>query len=231
MAEIFGFSAGLSFKVWCISCSGLYRLVKSLVWRIAQECATTIDLVRLLVWVLLPSIIVRTILYYTVLYKIYQVVHGLWKIMYQLVLAVYKILDGLTVNVSLLGCHTQRFLFVVQHRENNPHRWFFSKIIVYRTLSLSGGYCNRKKTLRFCMLVRKSRISVLWKSRATRIWADVQRDGRAAEYSWRPLRKFRNSIPCTTAQCLADLAAGVSCSNAANIGERKTWTQSEYCTW
>ena len=26
-------------------------------------------------------------------------------------------------------------------------------------------------------------------------------------------------------------AAGVSCSNAANIGERKTWTQSEFCMW
>jgi len=26
-------------------------------------------------------------------------------------------------------------------------------------------------------------------------------------------------------------AAGVPCSNAVNIGERKTWTQSEFCTW
>jgi len=26
-------------------------------------------------------------------------------------------------------------------------------------------------------------------------------------------------------------AAGVPCSNAANIGERKTSTQSEFCTW
>jgi len=26
-------------------------------------------------------------------------------------------------------------------------------------------------------------------------------------------------------------AAGVPCSNAANIGERKTWTRSEFCTW
>jgi len=26
-------------------------------------------------------------------------------------------------------------------------------------------------------------------------------------------------------------AAGVPCSNAANIGERKTWTQSKFCTW
>jgi len=58
------------------------------------------------------------------------------------------------------------------------------------------------------------------------------RDGRPAEYRWRPLRRCCNSIPCTTPQSLAaDPAAGVPCSNAANIGERKTWTQSEVCTW
>jgi len=55
------------------------------------------------------------------------------------------------------------------------------------------------------------------------MWADAQRDGRRAEYRWRPLRKFRNSIPCTMLQSLADPAAGVPCSNAANV-ERKTWT-------
>jgi len=26
-------------------------------------------------------------------------------------------------------------------------------------------------------------------------------------------------------------ATGVPCSNAANIGERKTWTQSKFCSW
>ena len=26
-------------------------------------------------------------------------------------------------------------------------------------------------------------------------------------------------------------ATRVPCSNAANVGERKTWTQSEFCTW
>jgi len=63
------------------------------------------------------------------------------------------------------------------------------------------------------------------------MWADPQRDRRPAEYRWHPLRKFCNSIPCTMPQSLADPAAGVPCSNAANIGERKTWTQSEFCTW
>ena len=36
------------------------------------------------------------------------------------------------------------------------------------------------------------------------MWDDAQRDGRPAEYRWRPLQKFRNSIPCTTPQSLAD---------------------------
>jgi len=38
----------------------------------------------------------------------------------------------------------------------------------------------------------------------TRMWANAQRDGHPAEYRWRPLRKFRNSIPCMTPQSLAD---------------------------
>ena len=63
------------------------------------------------------------------------------------------------------------------------------------------------------------------------MWADAQLDGRPAEYRGRRLRKFRNSIPYITPQSLADTAAAVPCSNAANIGEGKTWTQSEYCIW
>ena len=38
------------------------------------------------------------------------------------------------------------------------------------------------------------------------MWTDAHRDGRPAEYTWRPLRKFRNSIPCSTPQILADAA-------------------------
>jgi len=34
--------------------------------------------------------------------------------------------------------------------------------------------------------------------------AHAQRDGRPTEYWWRPLRKFRNAIPCTMPQSLAD---------------------------
>jgi len=76
-------------------------------------------------------------------------------------------------------------------------------------------------------------ISTLWSKfqianhAETTMWADAQRDGHPAEYRRHPLRKFRNSIPCTTPQTFAR----VPCSNAVNIGERKTWTQSEFCTW
>jgi len=38
----------------------------------------------------------------------------------------------------------------------------------------------------------------------TKTWADAQHHGRPAEYRWRPLQKFHNSIPCTTLQSLAD---------------------------
>jgi len=61
--------------------------------------------------------------------------------------------------------------------------------------------------------------------------ADAQCDGHPAEYKWRHLRKLCNYIPCTKLQSLADAHWSNACSNAANIGERKTWTQSEVCTW
>jgi len=59
----------------------------------------------------------------------------------------------------------------------------------------------------------------------TRMWADAQHDGRPAEYSWHPQRKFHNFIPWLMA------AARVLCSNVGNIGERKTWTQSKFYNW
>jgi len=36
---------------------------------------------------------------------------------------------------------------------------------------------------------------------------------------------------CSAPQSLPDAAAAVPCSNAPNIGECKTWTQSELCSW
>jgi len=54
------------------------------------------------------------------------------------------------------------------------------------------------------------------------MWANAQRDGCPAEYRWCPLLSAAVWLTPTTR---------VSPSNAANIGERKTWTQSELCTW
>jgi len=67
----------------------------------------------------------------------------------------------------------------------------------------------------------------LQKQKITRMWADTQRDGRPAEYRWHPLQKIGNSIiPFLVPRRKVWLtpAAGVPCSNAANVPERKTWT-------
>jgi len=53
--------------------------------------------------------------------------------------------------------------------------------------------------------------------------ANAQRDGRPAEYRWRPLLNATKFFLTPTTR--------VPCRNAANIVERKTWTQSEFCTW
>jgi len=63
------------------------------------------------------------------------------------------------------------------------------------------------------------------------MWADAQRDGRPAEYRWRPLREFRNFVPCIPCRKLwLTPTARLPCSKAANIGEHKTSTESELCT-
>ena len=49
------------------------------------------------------------------------------------------------------------------------------------------------------------------------MWADAKRDGRPTEYRWRPLRKFRNSIHCTTPQSLADAC----CWNAVQYNNNR----------
>jgi len=53
-------------------------------------------------------------------------------------------------------------------------------------------------------LVPKYTTTVFRFSTTTRMWADAQRDGRPAEYRWRPLLKFGNSVNCTASQSLAD---------------------------
>jgi len=59
------------------------------------------------------------------------------------------------------------------------------------------------------------------------MWADAQRDGRPAEYRWRPLRKFPNFIPVRRGKLSLTPTARLPYSNAANIGERNSWTQSD----
>ena len=63
-------------------------------------------------------------------------------------------------------------------------------------------------------LKRATRGSLKYRTQ-TRMWANAQRDGRPAEYSWRPLRKFSNSIPLPYRKVWLTPAAGVPCSNAA----------------
>ena len=65
-----------------------------------------------------------------------------------------------------------------------------------------------------------------------RMWADAQRDGRPAEYRWRPLRKFRNSIPCKVVprrKHWLTPTARVPCINSAR--RTQDWTQSWFCSW
>jgi len=59
------------------------------------------------------------------------------------------------------------------------------------------------------------------------MWADAKRDGRPAEYSESSVIPF----PVPRHKVWLAAAVRVPCSNAANIGERKTWTQSEFCSW
>jgi len=61
------------------------------------------------------------------------------------------------------------------------------------------------------------------------MWAYAQRVGRLrnmtrSESSVTPFLIPRRKVWLTP-------TARVACSNAANIGERKTWTQSEFCNW
>jgi len=65
-------------------------------------------------------------------------------------------------------------------------------------------------------------------SNKIRMWADAQLDGRPGgalcERSLIPFLVPRRKVWLTS-------VARVPCSHAANIGERKTWTRSEFCIW
>jgi len=63
---------------------------------------------------------------------------------------------------------------------------------------------------------------ILKKQQKTRVWANAQRDGRPAEY-------VAPSVQCRKVWLTP--TTRVLCSNPANIGECKTWMQSELRTW
>jgi len=55
------------------------------------------------------------------------------------------------------------------------------------------------------------------------MWVNAQRDGRPAEYRWRPVLNAAKFGSRPLLECNAVTLP---------IGERKTWsTQSEFCTW
>jgi len=55
------------------------------------------------------------------------------------------------------------------------------------------------------------------------MWVNAQRDGRPAEYRWRPLLNAAKFRWRPLLECRA--------VTLPIIGEHKTWTQSEFCTW
>jgi len=87
-----------------------------------------------------------------------------------------------------------------------------------------------KTTNRFRLLKVKKILFILECGPMPNVKAD-------SEYRWRPLLKMmRNEssivpflVPCRKVWLTS--TAPVPCSNAAKTGERKTWTQSEFCTW
>jgi len=60
----------------------------------------------------------------------------------------------------------------------------------------SGDHCPQSMS--------RNVVTFIHKQNYTRISADAQRDDRPTEYTWCPLRKFRNSILRTTPQTLPD---------------------------
>jgi len=58
------------------------------------------------------------------------------------------------------------------------------------------------------------------------MWADSQRDGRPPNIGG----ALCESSVISRHKVWLTAAARVPCSNAANMGERKTWTQSDFCS-
>jgi len=63
----------------------------------------------------------------------------------------------------------------------------------------------------------------------TRMWVYDQCDSRHRKMTRSESSVIPFLVPCL--KVWLTHTARVPCSNAANIGEHKTWTQSEFCTW
>jgi len=68
------------------------------------------------------------------------------------------------------------------------------------------------------------------------MWAYAKRDGRPWKYRWRPLLKMTRNESSVIAflvprrKVWLTPTSQVPYSNAANTGERMSWTQTEFCT-
>jgi len=80
--------------------------------------------------------------------------------------------------------------------------------------------CEKHDTLETQAEHARRVLPPLRKYASTRMWADAQRDGRPDKYRWRPLRNFRNSIPCSTPQSLAEAGCWSSRAVTLPIWER-----------
>jgi len=63
------------------------------------------------------------------------------------------------------------------------------------------------------------------------MWADAVHDGRPANIVGALCKSSIIPFLVPRHKVWLKTAARVPCSNAANIGERKTWMQSEFCSW
>jgi len=85
-----------------------------------------------------------------------------------------------------------------------------------------GKIKNKEKYIAIVDMNKKHWVSRSVINTIIRMWANAQRDGRPAEYRWRPVLNTAKFGSCPLLDCHAMLP----------IGERKTRrTQSEFCTW
>jgi len=87
-------------------------------------------------------------------------------------------------------------------------------------LDLTDVGAGGSRSGQWCCQHRDSTYSIWLQGMCVR--CELYSNGRPVQYRWRRLLNAAVCLMPTT---------WVPCSNAANIGECKTWTQSEFCTW